>query len=406
MIPRNLRHLRVFLAVAETGSVTRAADRCFVSQPAVTQALTKLERAAGGALFDRTRQGFFPNKRGEMLARRVRRAFARLDPALEDVSPRLLVTATEAQLQALVAVREAENFTLAARRLGLAQPSVHRAVSQLEREAARALFERTSFGIVATRPARALAEAARLAGVELDQAEAELAEIDGGEGGRIVIGALPLSRSVILPAALTAFRARRPRAPVTVIDGRYDELLGGLRRGEVDIIVGALREPAPIGDVVQEPLFDDRLLIIAGRDHELAGRTALSATDLREWPWVVPRSGTPARTQFDAFFAVAGPPERIIEAGSILLMREILSKGDHLGCISAAQAGAEIGLGLLRALDVAACWSGRPIGLTTRAAWEPTPAQALMRALIREAATRLAEHRAETIDPAARLDDL
>jgi LysR family transcriptional regulator of gallate degradation len=131
-MPHNLRHLRVFLAVVDTGSVTRAADACHVSQPAVTQALNKIERTAGVSLFTRTPHGMFVNKTGERLATRVRRAFNYLDPALTELAPRLRITATTAQLQALIAVREAENFTLAARRMGIAQPTVHRAVTQLE----------------------------------------------------------------------------------------------------------------------------------------------------------------------------------------------------------------------------------------------------------------------------------
>uniref|UniRef100_UPI0011094E10 LysR family transcriptional regulator n=1 Tax=Poseidonocella sp. HB161398 TaxID=2320855 RepID=UPI0011094E10 len=80
MISRNLRHLRLFLAVADLGSVTRASDLYNVSQPAVTQALGKLEAQAGGPLFSRTRQGFFLTPRGEALSARVARAFDRLDP--------------------------------------------------------------------------------------------------------------------------------------------------------------------------------------------------------------------------------------------------------------------------------------------------------------------------------------
>lgn len=382
-IPRNLRHLRLFLAVSETGSLTRAAERVHVSQPAVTRALSKLEEETRGPLFSRTRQGFFTTSRGDVLARRVRRVFELLDPALADISPRLKLTATPAQMQALVAVHDAENFTLAARRLGLSQPSVHRAISLLEKEAGRALLERTSFGIVPLRPTRALVRAVMLAARELEQAEADLAEIDGGEAGRIVIGALPLSRSVLLPHALARFRRERPRYPVEVIDGRYDELLRGLRRGDIDVIIGALRQPAPIGDVVQERLFDDRLAILSGPHHPLVGKKNISRKTLQDCSWVVPRRGTPSRTQFDAFFADIGKPQSIIEAGSILFMRELLGESDHLGCISSAQAQAELSKGLVSEIDVHADWEGRPIGLTCRANWTPTKAQKLLMDLLR-----------------------
>jgi LysR family transcriptional regulator of gallate degradation len=188
MISHNLRHFRVFLAVAELRSLTLASERCRVSQPAVTQSLGKLERETGQALFERTRQGFFLTGRGEVFEARIRRAMQRLDAAPAEVSPRLTVTVTTPQLQALIAMTEAQNFTLAARMLGLAQPTVHRAITRVEQEAARPLFERTSFGMVATRPCRALAQAARLAFSEFEQAEADLAEFDGREVGRIVVG--------------------------------------------------------------------------------------------------------------------------------------------------------------------------------------------------------------------------
>ncbi len=385
VITRNLRHLRVFLAVADTGSVSRAAERCHVTQPAVTQALNKLDRNAGGALFDRGRHGFRLTPPGRVLLDRVRRAFALLDPALGEIAPRLLLTATLSQLTALIALRETENFTLAARRLKLSQPTVHRAVSQLERESVRVLFERTPYGIIPTRHTRVLSQCAQLALAELNQADADLAELDGREVGRIVVGALPLSRSVILPRALTNFRALRPVQDITVVDGAYGELLAGLRRGDIDMIVGALRDPLPIGDVVQEPLFNDHLTILCRPGHPFADRKGLSPRDLCGMPWVVARRGTPARAQFDACFDGFAPTS-IIETGSILLMREILLTSDHLGCISTVQADAEITKNLLARMDVDMDRVGRPIGLTTRAGWLPTLGQSLMLRMIRTAA--------------------
>ncbi len=393
MISRNLRHFRLILAVADLGSLTRASEVCHVSQPAVTQAISKIEHEVGGAIFERTRSGFFLTPRGEVLAARLRRAFELLEPALIDVSPRLRLRVTHAQLQALIAVKEAENFTLAARQLGLAQPTVHRAITQIEEEAGRRLFDRASFGIVPTRTCQALAQAARLALYEFEQAEADLAEFEGREVGKIVIGAMPLSRSVLLPQALARFRALRPRLSVRVIDGPYELLLSGLRRGEIDLLVGALRDPAPIGDVVQEVLFDDRLALLAGRDHPLAGRRDLSLEELAGFPWIVPPKGTPTRQQFDALFANAGvaAPESILESGSILLMREILGMSDHLGCISRQQAKAEIEKDLVTALDFPTHLPARPIGLTLRSNWEPTAAQRLLLDLLRGAAPTTAD---------------
>lgn len=384
MISRNLRHLRLFAAVAELKSLTLASEMWHISQPAVTQAINKLERETEGALFERSRHGFFLTPRGEVLLNRVKSAFALLDPVLNDISPRLRMSLSYAQLQALVAVSESENFTLAARRLGLAQPTVHRAVTQIEQEAARSLFERTSFGILPTRLCQALVQAARLAVYEFDQADAELAEFNGGEAGAIVIGAMPLARSVLLPRALARFRSVQPTYPVRIYDGPYDELLGALRRGTVDFLIGALRDPAPIGDIVQTRLFDDRLALLARPDHPLAGLERIGIDDLLDYPWVVPRQGTPTRTQFETIFRTAGrePPHRLIESGSLVLMRELLAESDHLGCLSRHQSQRECDRGLLTALSFPSDHLLRPIGLTCRANWRPTPVQSLMLHLI------------------------
>lgn len=79
MLVSNLRHLRVFLGVADYGSVTQAAAAGFVSQPAVTQAIAKLEAEAGTPLFQRTQQGLFPTQAGAVFRDRVWRALNRLD---------------------------------------------------------------------------------------------------------------------------------------------------------------------------------------------------------------------------------------------------------------------------------------------------------------------------------------
>jgi DNA-binding transcriptional LysR family regulator len=387
MIPRNLRHLRLFADVAQTRSLTITSARWNVTQPAVTQALDKLERGASGRLFERGRQGLFPTPRGTILLGRVVTALALLDEALRDVSPRLRLTLTHAQLRALIAVSECENFALAARALGLAQPTVHRAVSHAEKEAGRSLFERTPSGSRPTRSCADLAQAGRLALYELEQADTELAELDGGEAGSISIGAMPLARSVLLPQALTAFRRQRPRFPVRVVDGPYDALLAGLRRGEIDFLAGALRDPAPIDDVVQQRLFDDRLALLAGPGHPLARRGATEIGELSGFPWVVPRQGTPTRRQFELLFSAAGAeaPDRVIESGSLLMMREILRDGLHLGCISRHQAQPECDHGLLVQLGVATDHLVRPIGLTFRRNWRPTPPQRLLLDLIEAA---------------------
>ncbi|MDP2733075.1 MAG: LysR family transcriptional regulator [Hoeflea sp.] len=380
----NIRHLRIFLAVAKLASISKAARECGLSQPAVTQAINKMEAEFDAALFDRTPQGVFATRLGALHAGRIGRAMSIIDAAFLSVAPRLRLTATASQLEALIAVRETGNFTLAARRIGIAQPTVHRAVSQLEKEALRPLFERTSAGIVATRGGQMLASAARLMEAELVQADMEIAEALGRETGRIVVGAMPLSRAYLMPKVIAQFRRDWPRLPLRVLDGPYDEMISGLRNGEIDFLIGALRNPAPIGDIEQTPLFDDTLAIVAGPDHPLAGKSGLGVEDLINYPWAVAAAGTPTRDHFERMFSSAGlkTPESIVETASLILIRELLASSDHLGCVSALQAEAEIKAGRIARINFELSDTARPIGITTRRGWKPTPSQAKLIELV------------------------
>lgn len=75
----SLRLLRAFQAVAREGSVGRAARRMFVSQPALSQDIRRLERMVGAELFVRDSRGMTPTPAGEILADGVGRALAILD---------------------------------------------------------------------------------------------------------------------------------------------------------------------------------------------------------------------------------------------------------------------------------------------------------------------------------------
>jgi len=71
----NLNHLQIVHAVATERSVSRAADRLMISQPAVSKQLRELERRLDTPLFDRLPRGVRPTQAGEVLADYARRIF-------------------------------------------------------------------------------------------------------------------------------------------------------------------------------------------------------------------------------------------------------------------------------------------------------------------------------------------
>ncbi|MFF2347824.1 LysR family transcriptional regulator [Pseudarthrobacter sp. NPDC058119] len=79
-----IRHLQSLLAVADTGSVTRAAELLHVVQPAVTRQIHNLESELGTSLFERSRTGMRPTDIGLQVIERARRALSELERAREE----------------------------------------------------------------------------------------------------------------------------------------------------------------------------------------------------------------------------------------------------------------------------------------------------------------------------------
>ena len=380
----NWRHLRAVAALVGRGRLTAAAEAVSLSQPALTQGLAKLERQLGTPLFDRTAEGMHPRAAGLALAERVRRAFDHLAAAGRGggrgfARPEQLMTAS--QLRAFLSLADAGSFVAAAEAAGLSQPALHRAVRDLEQVCAVPLAERRGRGMGLTAAGERLARGIRLAEREV---AAGIVEACGREEpGRIVVGAMPLCRALVLPRALARLVAERPAATVDVVEGSWRELVGPLGDGRLDLMIGALRTPVPAG-LDQRPLFVDKLAVIGRAGHPLSGVAAPSLDDLAEHGWIAGQPGTPLRLHWNALFAGRTPPPAPVECGSVMVSRELLLRSDLLTLLSPDQVSIELAAGLLARIGAPLDQALRTIGITTRAGWRPTALQQRLVGLLEE----------------------
>ncbi|WCE03861.1 LysR substrate-binding domain-containing protein [Pseudoxanthomonas sp. JBR18] len=389
----NLRHLQALTAIARQGSIAAATHEVSLSQPALTQAVARLERTLDHTLFERHPGGMNATPAMALLLPRIDRATGYLARGVQAARrtqrlptlPALARRLTLSQLRALIAVEEAGSHSLAATRSGVSQPAIHRAIQELATLIDVPLLSRHGKTVQPTLAATRLLRFARLAMSELSAGMDELAALKSEGAGHLRIGTLPLARAILLPQVLSRFSTRFPHAVVQVVESPYAELLAHLREGSLDLLVGAMRHPAPVRDVIEEPLFDDDPVIVARSGHPLAGQ-ALQFQRLLEYPWVIAASGAPVRSRWEQMFRDQHlePPLLRIECGSVLVVRGLMLEDDWLTLMSRDQFLFERRSGLLCELGTAGQAVRREIGLTTRNDWRPTELQRQLVKLFRE----------------------
>lgn len=376
----NLRHLRALPAIAEKGSMNAAAEAIGISQPALAQGLAKLEAHYDAPLFVRAAGGMKPTEAGQQVIERARAVQARLALAMRSL-PRgnrrgferaeNLLTAT--QIRALLCLADGGSFLGASRASGTSQPALHRAVRELEAICGVRLAARQGQRVVLTDHGRRLSRHLRVVGAELAAAAQDLA---GDQGtGHIRIGAMPLCRARLLPAAIARMAIEVPDFTFDVAEGSYTELIEPLRDGRIDMAIGALRAPCP-PDLRQHPLVADRLAVIARHGHPLARQADITLDALREFSWIVGREGSPLRGHWQNLFG-DDLPEAPIECGSVMTIRGILAETDMLTLLSPEQIALETRSQVLTTLDLTLPSATRTIGISVRDDWRPTRLQRL-----------------------------
>ncbi len=239
------------------------------------------------------------------------------------------------QLRHFLAVMDEGNFASAARTTGLTSQAIGRSIHTLEDELGVCLFKRAQRSIVPTEFAHALESHARRMIVQHRAAKEELSALDTGAIGEVRVAIGGSLAGEIGPLAITRFQEKYPRIQVSLIGGLTDTLIEQLRRGKIDFVAGVATPDWQIDkELITENLFTVPTVVIAGRQHPLAGRTDLTLKDLAEYPWIVssPRVGETGPLPLIDIFVNAGikPPQKLVYSNAISGAMGLLITGNFL----------------------------------------------------------------------------
>ncbi|MCR4892969.1 MAG: LysR family transcriptional regulator [Lachnospiraceae bacterium] len=217
-------------------------------------------------------------------------------------------------LNIFITVYQMENITKAARSLHITQPTVTRAIQELEDHYKRRLFERIHRRLYVTEAGKQLYKHAIHVTASINQMEKAMSEMD--EAGSIRIGAGTTLGCVLLPSVLTEFQAKHPRLSIHSIVADTTSLQTMLLHNEIDF---ALIENAPDDPSLGRQFIGrDRMVLILPASHPLCDRKEITIQDLASQPIIVSETGSASRSFLEHIFSIHGMKlTPIMESGSM-----------------------------------------------------------------------------------------
>lgn len=203
------------------------------------------------------------------------------------------------QLRYAVAIADTGNFTRAAERCNVTQPSLSQQIINLEREVGHKLFHRLGRRAVLTEAGSVFLERARHIVFEVENAAKELSDHPALDR-TISVGAIQTIAPYLLLPLIEKCRRDLPNLQINLVEGFIRDLVAGVVEGELDMAILTL----PIKDprVSIEPLMTEPLLLVVGKNHPFSTRKEISLNDLADETFVTMGESSTLAAQIRAFF--------------------------------------------------------------------------------------------------------
>lgn len=225
-----------------------------------------------------------------------------------------------------LAVADTGNFTAAAERCHVTQPTLSAGIARLEAELGTRLFDRGRRSGLSTAGQRFLPHARAMT------EEWRLARAEQRSDRRSQLVRVGLASTLPVTAAMQWLQAvqRQLSVDLEIAEGTADAVAERCRRGRCDIALYATRDPGTIGDAAV--LWREPYLLAASTEHIVGTRDRWSVKDLADTPFVL-RAACEAHDEAQRLFARAG--ER---------PRAVLRSADEERCAAAVLAGLGVAL--------------------------------------------------------------
>jgi len=264
-------------------------------------------------------------------------------------------------------VARLESVVKAADALAISQPAASKTIQELEAVLGVALFDRSRrnlvlspFGEVFQRYAAASVTALRQGVDSIARAQSDAVVVK--------VGALPSVSARVLPQAVERLAAQGLSARTRIVSGPNDYLLGLLRLGDADIVIGRMAEPGAMTGFSFEHLYSERVLLVVRAGHPLLRHEPFDLAMIEGYRMLMPPPGSVIRPLVDRLMLAHGVTHLRdeVETVSNAFGRAFTRLCDAVWVISEGVVAADIAAGELVALPVDTAETLGPVGITTR----------------------------------------
>ena len=294
-------------------------------------------------------------------------------------------------LHILLAVAKSGSMGKAAAELAISQPSVSKAIAEVEHAIGLRLLDRGPSGIQPTIYGHALLKCGVAVFDELQQGVKQLEFLIDPAAGELRIGCTETMAAGFATAVLHRLSRQYPRVVFQLVPGDRDTLLSReLRQRTIELAVAPTMGLSPEGDTKIEILFDDQFVVMAGSPTKWIRRRKLVLADLLNELWVLPPPESLPGQYIAQAFRSSGfePPRAHVVSFSIPLHYHLLGTGRYITMLprSMLRFGKHTPLKLLPVKSPAGAY---PIGILTLRNRTLSPLAQLFITCAREVAKQL-----------------
>lgn len=271
-------------------------------------------------------------------------------------------------LHLLMTVVQRGSMAKAATELAVSQPAVSKAIADMEHTLGLRLLDRSRNGIEPTTYGRALVKRGLTIFDELKQGMEELEFLADPSVGSLRIGSTESIAAGMLPAIVECFWREHPDVRLDVVQAVISTLhYRELRERSIDLLIGRIPTPFAEDDLDADVVYDDQVVVVAGRQSKWARLRRLELDDLSGEPWILPPADTMPGLLAVEFFRACGAkmPRAPVTTLSMHLSCRLVASGRFVATlpISILRFG---GYDLsLKVLPIKLPAQPRPVGIVT-----------------------------------------